>query len=223
MMKEEFEKIVGETVSNEDYNVIETVYIWHPSISEVSGKNQISSIYRQFGMPVIHDMLETAMYAKELDAQRRQLMRRVDEIDQRFCKLQNGDLTEERCRKDADKLFTKSQNPQEWELAKAFLCDKYGKEIADFVIKEMDQGDIMKNWKEELSGLLKSGCTDSDIRQFIQKHPDISGKKIWNYVSDYYAPEQCKGCIHVQLIGMYPCSCCSVNGTSKNYYEKRPL
>lgn len=81
----------------------------------------------------------------------------------------------------------------------------------------------MKNWKEELSGLLKSGCTDSDNRQFIQKHPDISGKKIWNYVSDYYAPEQCKGCIHVQLIGMYPCSCCSVNGTSKNYYEKRPL
>ena len=94
MMKEEFEKIVGETVSNEDYNVIEKVYIWHPSISEVSGKDQISSIYRQFGMPVIHDML--------------------------------------------DKLFTKSQNPQEWELAKAFLCDKYGKEIADFVIKEMD-------------------------------------------------------------------------------------
>ena len=132
MMKEEFEKFVGETVSNEDYNVIETVYIWHPSISEVSGKDQISSIYRQFGM------LETATYAKELDAQRRQLMRCVDEIDQRFCKLQNGDLTEERCRKDADKLFTKSQNPQEWDLAKAFLCDKYGKEIADFVIKEMD-------------------------------------------------------------------------------------
>ena len=77
--------------------------------------------------------------------------------------------------------------------------------------------------KEELSGLLKSGCTDSDIRQFIQKHPDIAGKDIWNYVSDYYAPEQCKGCKHVQLIGMYPCSCCSVNGTSKNYYEKRPL
>lgn len=37
MMKEEFEKFVGETVSTEDYNVIETVYIWHPSISEVSG------------------------------------------------------------------------------------------------------------------------------------------------------------------------------------------
>lgn len=87
---------------------------------------------------LIASELETAMYAKELDAQRRQLMRCVDEIDQRFCKLQNGDLTEERCRKDADKLFTKSQNPQEWELAKAFLCDKYGKEIADFVIKEMD-------------------------------------------------------------------------------------
>lgn len=50
MMKEEFEKFVGETVSTEDYNVIETVYIWHPSISEVSGKDQISSIYRQFGI-----------------------------------------------------------------------------------------------------------------------------------------------------------------------------
>ena len=30
------------------------------------------------------------------------------------------------------------QIEQEWDLAKAFLCDKYGKEIADFVIKEMD-------------------------------------------------------------------------------------
>lgn len=60
----------------------------------------------------------------------------------------------------------------------------------------------MQNWKGELSGLLKSGCTDSDIGQFIQEHPDIAGKDIWNYVSDYYAPEQCKGCIHVQLIGM---------------------
>ena len=132
-------KIVGETVSNEDYNVIETVYIWHPSISEVSGKDQISSIYRQFGMPVINEMLETATYAEELDAQRRQLMRRVDEIDQRFCKLQNGDLTEERCRKDADKLFYKNHKiRRNGILQKAFLCDKYGKEIADFVIKEMD-------------------------------------------------------------------------------------
>lgn len=100
--------------------MIETVYIWHPSISEVSGKDQISSIYRQFGMPVIHDMLETAMYAKELDSQRRQLMRRVDEIDQRFCKLQNGDLTEERCRKDADKLLQNRKIHRNGNLQKLF-------------------------------------------------------------------------------------------------------
>ena len=81
----------------------------------------------------------------------------------------------------------------------------------------------MKNWKEELAVLLKAGCTDSDIRQFIQEHTDIGGKAVWNYVSDYYAPEQCKGCIHVQLIGMYPCTCCSRNETSKNFYEERML
>lgn len=49
MMKEEFEKFVGETVSNEDYNVIETVYIWHPSISEVSGNTIM--IFWSFPVP----------------------------------------------------------------------------------------------------------------------------------------------------------------------------
>lgn len=28
---------------------------------------------------------------------------------------------------------------------------------------------------------------------------------------------------YLEEYSMYPCSCCSVNGTSKNYYEKRPL
>ena len=41
MMKEEFEKFVGETVSNEDYNVIETVYIWHPSMIAGAKQNAV--------------------------------------------------------------------------------------------------------------------------------------------------------------------------------------
>lgn len=77
--------------------------------------------------------------------------------------------------------------------------------------------------KEEFEKFVGETVSNEDYNVIETVYIYISGKKIWNYVSDYYAPEQCKGCKHVQLIGMYPCSCCSVNGTSKNYYEKRPL
>lgn len=32
MMKDEFEKLIGKTVSDCDYSIIEKVYTWHPSI-----------------------------------------------------------------------------------------------------------------------------------------------------------------------------------------------
>lgn len=41
MMKEEFEKLNGQAISNADWETIEFVYIWHPSISETNGKQQI--------------------------------------------------------------------------------------------------------------------------------------------------------------------------------------
>lgn len=38
MTKQEFEKRIGAEISQKDYSIAEHVYIWHPSISEVEGK-----------------------------------------------------------------------------------------------------------------------------------------------------------------------------------------
>ena len=39
---------------------IETVYTWHPAISETKGKDQTAQLFNQFGMSIINDMLKTA-------------------------------------------------------------------------------------------------------------------------------------------------------------------
>lgn len=38
MTKQEFEKKIGAEISQKDYSIVEHVYTWHPSISEVEGK-----------------------------------------------------------------------------------------------------------------------------------------------------------------------------------------
>lgn len=41
MQKQEFEERIERTVTDEQYKVIEEVYMWHPSIRNTSGKPYI--------------------------------------------------------------------------------------------------------------------------------------------------------------------------------------
>jgi len=45
MMKHEFEKLVDETISEEQYKVVERVYAFHPSIPDVGGKQVIADLW----------------------------------------------------------------------------------------------------------------------------------------------------------------------------------
>lgn len=60
-------------ISNEDYLTIETVYTHHPAISDVFGKIQIAQIYAYGGMGVIRDMLPTAIKARQIESQLREI------------------------------------------------------------------------------------------------------------------------------------------------------
>lgn len=54
-------------------------------------------------------------------------------------------------------------------------------------------------WKKEIDALLSSGTiTDSDIEEYISKHPEIKGRDVWYYISELTAPEECKGCLYIQ-------------------------
>lgn len=80
-------------------------------------------------------------------------------------------------------------------------------------------------WKKELQHMLTVGCTDSAIKDYIEEHPEINGKDIWDYVWDYVyesnAPSVCRGCKYIQMRGMFPCTECSRQKQIKDYYEQR--
>lgn len=77
------------------------------------------------------------------------------------------------------------------------------------------------DWKEELHQMLNKGCSDSDIEDYIDNHPELNGKEIWDFVYEFGAPEGCKGCKHIQMTGMMPCIRCKRRDTLKDYYEPR--
>lgn len=54
MQKQEFEEKIERTVTDEQYKVIEEVYMWHPSIRNTSGKDEVAELYKSFGMTIFH-------------------------------------------------------------------------------------------------------------------------------------------------------------------------
>ena len=65
MLKYEFEKILGKNVGDEEYKLIEYIYMYHPLIPEVDGKKKIVEYYKLGGMTLMYDMKPTADKAKE--------------------------------------------------------------------------------------------------------------------------------------------------------------
>ena len=135
MTKQEFEKIIGEEISQEDYSIVDHVYTWHPSISNVEGKDEIADLYKKFGMPIIKNMTEVANYMESLDKELRQARRVIEEIKDRTCKVANGDTELERCIADAKSLFPKISNRNEWGSMYACLRERYGAEQATEAIR----------------------------------------------------------------------------------------
>lgn len=123
MMKEEFEKLNGQPISNADWATIEFVYTWHPSISETNGKQQITDLYKNGGILVMKGMVEAATYAKELDDERRELEAKMNTIKERFANISSGYLEFERCLVDVRKYFDLAADMKEYEKFKNIFID----------------------------------------------------------------------------------------------------
>ena len=68
-------------------SVIEEVYMWHPSIRNTSGKDEVAELYKSFGMTIFHDMLPRAKKAHELDELLRNAQREVQRIQEEIEEL----------------------------------------------------------------------------------------------------------------------------------------
>lgn len=90
MIKEEFQDMIGQIVSDEDYKVIEKVYQFHPAVNEVSGKEEVAELYKSFGMTIFYDLLPRAERNCDLEKQLRFAQARVRHIEQEMEKLRQG-------------------------------------------------------------------------------------------------------------------------------------
>ena len=78
-------------ISNEDYQTIEMVYAFHPAISETAGKMQIAQIYAYGGMSVIKDMVPTAVKARRIEAELRELKAKEHNLTEELARLKRGE------------------------------------------------------------------------------------------------------------------------------------
>ena len=84
MTKQEFTARTSKPVSDKDYEIIEYVYTYHPSIDPVKGKDQIANLYETFGMRIIIDMLPTAEKAKHYEDEIRAAKLKLDRIKNEY-------------------------------------------------------------------------------------------------------------------------------------------
>lgn len=80
MTKSEFEDLIHGSVTDEEYELIETVYMWHPAISNTSGKEEVAELYLRLGLVIFKDMYTRAMKLKEIDEEIRSLNRAKDSL-----------------------------------------------------------------------------------------------------------------------------------------------
>nr|DAV48822.1 MAG TPA: hypothetical protein [Caudoviricetes sp.] len=67
MMKNEFEEMIGRSVTDEEYQLIEEVYMYHPAIRTASGKEEVAELYKSFGIVIFYDMYPRTQKAKEIE------------------------------------------------------------------------------------------------------------------------------------------------------------
>ncbi len=138
MNKQEFESILGRTVSEEDYKVIEYVYTWHPAISNVNGKDQMVAIYAAGGITVIKNMCETARFAMNIESEEEELRRKMNKLKKRRELLETGDITYELCREEVEQAYTLADSVKDYEKMLIPLQEKLGEEMVRQAAKDLE-------------------------------------------------------------------------------------
>lgn len=92
MNKLEFEGLIGKEVTNDEFNVIDRVYSYHPAISSdsVDAKKQVAAIYSMFGMVVFYDMLDRAEKVADCDMRLRLQRSKVVSLQKELEMLRKG-------------------------------------------------------------------------------------------------------------------------------------
>lgn len=79
------------TPTTDEMKLIEYVYMYHPSISNVDGKDQIAYLYVHFGMRIIRDMRNTAHAMENYEIRERKLKAELSQLEDSRKAFINGE------------------------------------------------------------------------------------------------------------------------------------
>lgn len=122
---QEFEKRVNEAITDSDWKIIDMVYTWHPAISDTNGKNEIASIWKIGGMPLIKGMVEVAELTMKLDEEERKIKAQLEKIQNRKREVASGNTEYERCYGEMKSAFEAADNVNQFERIVVVLGEKY--------------------------------------------------------------------------------------------------
>ena len=80
-------EISWESLSGADYDLIERVYMYHPAIPDVGGKQAIARLYAIGGLSVIRDMEKTAAREQEREEKRSRLRAQIAELQRQLAAI----------------------------------------------------------------------------------------------------------------------------------------
>ena len=79
--------ISWDSLSGADYDLIERVYMYHPAIPNVGGKQTIARLYAIGGMSVMRDMEKTAAREQEREEMRNHIRAQIAELEVQLAAL----------------------------------------------------------------------------------------------------------------------------------------
>lgn len=85
MMHSEFNKLIHpRLVSGEEYNVVETVYGYHPIFegNDSSAKQMIAELFKAGGMGLMREMLPAAQHVEQIEQELAETMTKADRLRQ---------------------------------------------------------------------------------------------------------------------------------------------
>ena len=90
MLKEEFEVRTDRAFSDEDYRIIEFVYMYHPAFNEVYAKDAIADLFTAYGMRIIYDMVPAAKKGKILEEKIQVCSQELSKLRTEYDELKSG-------------------------------------------------------------------------------------------------------------------------------------
>lgn len=79
-------------ISDNDYKIIEFVYTHHPSIDDITGKDQIAYLVSNFGMRIILDMYPTAQKASQYFSEIQRKRMELDNLADEYTRFIRGEI-----------------------------------------------------------------------------------------------------------------------------------